>query len=354
VVDLAGPRQQNRDVVHDMADVARLAGVSTATVSRALRGLPNVSAQTRDRVLAAVAELDYVPSPSAASLASGRTRTVGVLTPWVSRWYFGQVIEGIERTLHATRLDALLYQMAADRSPAPLRFEPSALQRRVDGIIVVGLPLEARELAALELLGHPIVGVGSGDPDHPQVRLDDIGTARHAVGFLADLGHRTIGMLAGDPSDDIAWSPGFLRQVGWREELTARGLEHGRELVADGQFTLDGGRRAGIALLRRRPDVTAVFAASDEMAMGLLLAANAVGRHVPADLSVVGVDGHELAEVVGLTTMAQDALAQGEQAALLMLDLLGGIPVERAHVYSTRLVVRSSTAAPPGATISIS
>ncbi|WP_159809174.1 LacI family DNA-binding transcriptional regulator [Cellulomonas citrea] len=329
-----------------MADVARLAGVSTATVSRALRGLPNVSAQTRDRVLAAVAELDYVPSPSAASLASGRTRTVGVLTPWVSRWYFGQVIEGIERTLHAAHLDALLYQLDSERSSEPLRFDPSALHRRVDGLIVVGLPLEPRELDALEDLGYPIVGIGAAAPRHAHVRLDDVTTARRAVAHLADLGHRTIGLLTGSRDDNIAWSPGYQRRVGWRAELDSRGLEHGVDLESDGGFSMLGGRHAGHVLLRRRPDVTGVFAASDEMAMGLLLAARDLGLRVPEDLSVIGVDGHEMDEVTGLTTMAQDAQQQGEAAARLLLDLLAGRSVPSTHVYPTTLVVRTSTAAP--------
>lgn len=328
-------------------DVARRAGVSTATVSRALRGLPSVSPRTRALVQAAADEIGYVPTPSASSLASGRTSTVAVLTPWVTRWYFGQVIEGVERTLHAAHLDALLYILDADRRPQPLRFDPAALRRRVDGSIVVGLPLERAELAALESLGIPIVGIGAGDPAHPLVRLDDVGAARAAVAHLADLGHRVIGLLAGSPDDDIPWSPGYLRRVGWQQELAARGLDADASLVRDGEFSLTGGRRAAHALLDLRPDVTAVFAASDEMAMGVLLAAEDRGLRVPAQLSLVGFDGHELGPVVGLTTIAQDALQQGVDAAALLLELMAGREVPACTLYPTHLVVRRTTGPVP-------
>lgn len=331
-------------MTHGIDDVARSAGVSTATVSRALRGLPNVAEATRRRVLQAAADLGYVPSPWAVSLASGRTRTIGLITPWVTHWFFANVIEGAERTLRTEGFDALLYTFDVVRGTQRLRFDPDVLRRRVDGVLVVGLPLEPDELAALELLGYPTIFIGAGAPGRVTVRLDDVATARTATRHLLDLGHRRIAHLSGEPDDTMAWSPAMQRSIGWRAEMTDHGLTDTAELELHGHFDMPGGRATARRLLREHPDVTAIFAASDEMAMGAILAARDVGLRVPEDLSVIGVDGHEMAEVAGLTTMAQDAMAQGAMAASMLLDLFTGTPVPTEVVFPTRLVVRGSTA----------
>ncbi|WP_240675558.1 LacI family DNA-binding transcriptional regulator [Cellulomonas endophytica] len=332
-----------RIMAHGIDEVARAAGVSTATVSRALRGLPNVSDATRARVLAAATALGYVPSPSAASLASGRTRTIGLLTPRVQHWFFANVIEGAERALRRQGFDALLYTSADERPRR--RVDPGVLRHRVDGVLVVGLPLEDAEVATLVALGRPLVFVGTGAPGQVVVHIDDLATAVAATEHLVGLGHRTVGLVTGEP-DAAPWSPPALRTEGWRRTLLAAGLEAGPDLVEHGHFEVAGARAALGRLLDRRPDVTAVLAASDEMAMGVVLAARDLGRRVPEDLSVVGIDGHDLGELAGLTTMAQDALGQGATAARMLLDLLAGTSVPAEVVHPTQLVVRTSTAPP--------
>lgn len=342
---------------HGIVDVARAAGVSTATVSRALRGLPNVAAGTRARVLRVAAELGYVVSPSASSLASGRTRTVGLLTPWVTRWFFANVIEGAERALRARGFDALLSMFRDDEGGSGLRFDPDALRRRVDGVLVVGMPLRPAELGALEGLGRPLVFVGPGTPGHVTVCIDDAAAAHAVTAHLVGLGHRRVAHLTGSVRDDEPASPAVRRTAGWRAALAEAGLEpdpgllqHADAeagLLASGHFGLEGGRRSLHLLLDRRTDVTAVFAASDEIAMGALAAAQERGLRVPEDLSVAGVDGHELGGLLGLTTVAQDAFTQGADAAGLVLRLAAGETVPGESVHPTRLVVRSSTGPPP-------
>lgn len=329
-------------------DVARAAGVSTATVSRALRGLPNVSGATRERVREAASRLGYVPSPSAASLASGRTRTIGLLTPWVSRWFFAQVIEGAERALRAVGYDVLLYTFEVEQHRRRRRVDPSVLRRRVDGTLVVGLPLDDDEVRSLVGLGTPLAFVGSGPADQVTVRLDDVRTGLVATRHLLGLGHRVVGHLTGLREPATSWSPPEERSAGWVQAMREAGGEPSPDLVERGAFDLDGGRAATRALLARRPDVTAVFAASDEMAMGAVLAARELGLDVPGDLSVVGVDGHALGELVGLTTVAQDAYQQGADAATLLLEMIGGTPLPASITYPTRLVERTSTAPPRG------
>jgi len=333
-------------VAHGIDDVARVAGVSTATVSRALRGLPNVSAATRERVRSAAAELGYVASPSAASLASGRTRTIGLLTPWVNHWFFANVIEGAERALRVEGFDALLHTFEVSRRAPRLRVDASVLRRRVDGILVVGLPLDSHEVSALVGLGHPLIFIGSGVPGQVTVRLDDVATGRDATEHLLGLGHRRIGHVSGSPDDVTPFSPPVGRREGWVEALTGAGIVVDPLLEVHGHFDLAGGRESAHVLFDRCPDVTAVFAASDEMAMGVILAARDRGLRVPEDVSVVGVDGHDLGELVGLTTMMQPAVEQGAAAAALLLDMITGNPVPDELVYQTQLVVRGSTCAP--------
>lgn len=329
-------------MAHGIEDVARAAGVSTATVSRALRGLPNVTEATRARVRQVAAELGYVASPSAASLASGRTRTIGLLTPWVSRWFFANVIEGAERTLRASDMDALLYTFEVTRGPRR-RVDLSVLRRRVDGVVVVGLPMTGDEVADLVALGKPLIFIGAGPPDQITVRIDDHATARAATQHLIGLGHRRIAHVTGDRDDTTGWAPVVDRLGGWRAAMADAGLEIPAGFEVRGDFDVARGREAARRLLEEHPDVTAVFAASDEMAMGVILAAGELGLRVPQDLSVIGVDGHDLGELVGLTTMAQDAPAQGVAAAAMMLELIAGAPMPADAIFPTRLIERRTT-----------
>jgi LacI family transcriptional regulator, repressor for deo operon, udp, cdd, tsx, nupC, and nupG len=333
--------------VAGIEDVARAAGVSTATVSRALRGLPNVSEATRRRVHAEAARLGYVPTPSASSLATGRTRTIGLLTPWVSRWFFANVIEGAERALRDVGYDVLLHTFVVRRDEPRRRLDPDVLRHRVDGTLVVGLPLDEEEVRSLVGLDRPLAFVGSGPEDQVTVRLDDVATGYAATRHLLDLGHRVVGHVTGVPDLVSSWSPPAERSLGYARALAEAGIDVDPVLSANGDFDVEGGRASTAELLRRRPDVTAVFAASDEMAMGALLAARDLGLRVPEELSVVGVDGHDLGEVVGLTTVAQDAYQQGADAALLLLDMGSGAPVPGRLTYPTELVRRRSTGPPP-------
>jgi DNA-binding LacI/PurR family transcriptional regulator len=324
-----------------------MAGVSTATVSRALRGLPNVSDATRDRVRSAAAMLGYVPTPSASSLASGRTRTVGVLTPWVSHWYFANVIEGAERSLRRQGYDALLYTFTVERRGRQT-VDVEVLRRRVDGVLVVGLPLGTYEAESLLALQVPVVFVGSGIEGQVTVRVDDYLIGRTATQHLLSLGHRRIGHVTGLPDTVSSWSPPIGRRRGWQDALHEAGLPAPAEWLVNGYFDVEGGRESTRQMLEQAPEVTAVFAASDEMAMGAMLAAQDAGLRVPEDLSIIGVDGHELGEVVGLTTISQPILEQGSVAAEALLTLIhgGAEPDPASTSYPVELVVRTSTGPP--------
>jgi DNA-binding LacI/PurR family transcriptional regulator len=326
-------------------DVARLAGVSTATVSRALRGLPSVREDTRSRVLQAAAELDYHPSPTASSLASGRTNTIGLLTPSVARWFHAHVIEGAERALRAAGLDVLLYAFEVNASMSRAQVDPRVLRGRVDGVLVVGLPVVDSELETLAALGVPLVFIGAGPPGHVRVHMNDARAAGVVVGELVRAGHRRIGQVLGSPARTVPWSPAVERARGAAERLAAEGIAAGA-LVEHGDFTVEGGRAAAARLLDRESEVTAIFAHSDEMAFGVLAELESREIRVPEAMSVAGIDGHDLASLVGLSTVEQDAAGQGAMGAALVLEMIAGTSVGPDLVFPTRWVPRRSLGAP--------
>jgi DNA-binding LacI/PurR family transcriptional regulator len=334
-------------MVSSIVDVAREAGVSTATVSRALRGLPRVSPNTRRHVLRTAQELGYVISPSASTLATGRTRTVGVVVPAIQRWFYGQVVAGIDSVLRENDLDLLLYNLADGGGRAHF-FERMPLRRRVDGVVVVTLPLAQTELDALRDLQVPLslVGVGrSATSDASLVRVDDEAAAAGAVQHLLNLGHRRIGLIAGLAAEPLPFLAAEQRRRGYLRTLRRAGVPIDPALDTPGNFEFEGGAQAMAQLLTLADPPTAVFAASDEMALGALRTLQRMGLRVPQDMSVVGFDDHELAALVDLTTVSQGVHAQGATAARQVLAALAGEEAPRASIVPTQLVVRGSTAA---------
>lgn len=331
-------------------DVARLAGVSTATVSRALRGLPTVSQATRDRVLAAAAQLGYSASPSASRLAGGKTGTIAVVVPRITRWFFATVVEAAEDALHRAGYDLLLHNLGGSESERQRLLQTAALHKRVDAMMLVATPLQAQDLDAITGLALPGVTVssGTGVPGWPSIRIDDLAAARAATNHLIQYGHRRIAHVSGDPADELAFTTHIDRRRGYREALTAAGIPIDPALDVEEEFTVVGGERAVAELLRRGAPPTAIFAACDEIAMGAMGALRQAGLNVPADVSVIGIDDHDLAGVVGLTTVAQPAAEQGRLAANVLLNALtgGDYPKENTVILPTHLIVRESTAPP--------
>jgi DNA-binding LacI/PurR family transcriptional regulator len=332
-------------------DVARLAGVSTATVSRALRGLPTVSESTRSRVLAAAAQLRYTASPSASRLAGGKTGTVAVIVPRITRWFFGTVVEGAEEVLHQAGYDMLLFHLGGREQTRQQLLHTTNLRKRVDGVMLVATPMEMADVSAVSDPALPGVTVSSGTvvPGWPCVRIDDVLAARTATTHLLELGHRRIAHISGDPSDELAFTTHLDRRRGYRDALAAAGVAPMPGLDVDAEFTVPGGSRATEELLSRGDPPTAIFAACDEMAMGAIATLRQAGLRVPADVSVIGIDDHDLAGVVGLSTVAQPAAEQGRIAAGILLDpLRQHRPDEEPNpvILPTRLVVRESTGPP--------
>ncbi|NBM14500.1 LacI family DNA-binding transcriptional regulator [Streptomyces sp. GC420] len=327
-----------------ITDVAKAAGVSASTVSRALRGRSGVSDEVRARITEVAASLGYTASRNASGLASRRTFTVGVLTPFVGRWFFGQVIDSVEKVLSASGYDLLLYNVGSDEARDRF-FTAMPARKRVDALLSL-LVLTDDEAAALRSMEVPLAAVVGGPrPGFATVGIDDRAGARLAVRHLINLGHRRIGLIGTGPTAPMHWTTPIERRRAYLETLAEAGLAFDPELEADGDYTVAGGERAMTQLLTAVHPPTAVFAQSDEMAMGALRALRHHGLRVPEDMCLVGFDDHELAEVAGLTTVAQPVAEQGTAAARILLDQMQNPGAEAPEFVElpVRLVARDTT-----------
>ena len=340
--DSAGRRRRGPS----MADVARLAGVSGQTVSRVANDRNNVDAVTRDRVQAAMRQLGYRPNSAARALRNGEYRSIGVIV-------FELHSFGTTRTLDAIAAAATISGYAINLVPV-LDVTQSAVtnafsrlgEQAVDGVIIL---IEAHTLdeAGVRLPhGLPVVVVdSSAHYDYPIVDTDQRQGARLATEHLLGLGHATVWHLGGPPTSFAA----DRRRRSWEATL----LDHGREVppVLDGDWTATSGYDAG-RRLATNPEVTAVFVANDQMALGLLRALHEHGRDVPGDVSVVGFDDMEESAHFWppLTTIRQNFVDVGRLSVdALIREIHAGEHHHEPVAVAAKLVHRSSTAPPPTA-----
>ena len=335
----------------NLADVARLAGVSPATASRALSDHPHVAEATRARVWEAAGALEYVVSPDASGLARGTTGRVAVVVPHLARWWFGAALEGLTGVLREAGKDVLLYRLG-DAGARRAFFEELPARRRADAVVLLGFGVDDRERERLERIGVGIVAAGTRIGSHPSVSIDEHAAGRQAVDHLLHLGHRRIGMIVTtDPELDPAQPEG--RAAAYRCALADAGVAGDPALVVTVPWSPEGGAGAMGALLGLPDPPTAVYAHSDEIALGAVGTLRRAGLRVPEDVSVIGIDDHPLAALTDLSTVAQPASDQGATAARMALAGLAGQP-ERSVTVPTRLVIRGSTAPPRGAAEGVS
>ncbi len=332
-------------------DVAREAGVSVATVSRALRGLPNVAESTRTKVQEVASRMQYRADPSAARLATGRTRLVQVAAPTVDGWYFSRFIAGAIDHLVASGYEAITRPVGDPESRAEFLNELVHLEKRVDGLIVVDLNISEEQAEELANAGVATVTAGFATQRFPAVVVDDFHVGWVATNHLLELGHTRIGVISGEPNHPLAFSIPGLRLAGYTAALAEHGIAVDPALEQSGRFTAPGGRRAMERLLAMDDPPTAVFAMSDEMAFGAWRAMQDAGLSWPDDVAIVGIDDHELAELVDLTTVRLAPRRLGGVAAeRLLANIENREPVvadeDEARNASLRwleLVPRSST-----------
>lgn len=326
-------------------DVARAAGVSTATVSRALRNHPYVADATRAKVVAAAARLRYVANPNAARLASGATSTVGLLAPVLTSWYTSEVVAGVEEVFAEAGYDLLIGTadpLARDRM---LNGE-TRFRQRVDGVILVDVMCREAGAQRLAQLDVPVVVLGEELYAVDSVSVDNIAGAAMAARHLVELGHRRIGLVGGRSYAEDQHDVPNDRAAGFRSALATAGVQLPEHHEVDGGFTIEGGRQAMLALMRLPEPPTGVFAMSDEMAFGALHALRDLGLTPGHDVSLIGFDDHPVSDAVGLTTVRQPVRTIGRTGARVLLARLEGLGRAQHLAMPLELVVRSSTGVP--------
>ena len=324
-------------------DVAMAAGVSIGTVSRVLNDHPEVSSASRDRVRAAIAQLDYRPSQVGRALSKRAIAAIGVLVPDVTDPVFMLIVQGIESV--ASRYGYAVMLANSERTASKeTRFGNLMAQFGVSGAIVVGGGRQRdRELA--KLLG-PIPTVVVARPSasgvFPSAAIEHYVAARTAVEHLLDLGHTRIGCVRGDPRSEA----GSERYRGYLEAMEARGLAPEPELATGNAFELSVGFSAAAQLLDVDPRPTALFFSSDEMALGGLRAIRDRGLRIPEDISVVSLNDIPFAATSDppLTTVRMPAREMGMMGMQMLSDLIEGRGPVRDVVLSVELVLRQSTA----------
>lgn len=323
-------------------DVAAAAGVSPKTVSRVINSEPNVRAQTEQRVRAAIEKLNFRPDPSARSLAASRSYLIGVIYDNPSDSYLMEIISGVLDTCQSQHYQTLL---------CPLRFDRADLLREVDSLIaqsrpgglVLTPPLTDNDalLAHLRSLGVPFACISPKRPEGCGVTFDERQAAREMVAHLIELGHRRIGHVRGH----VAHGASRWRVDGYRDALKRAGIAFDPALLVQGEFSFDSGMQAARTLLDLDEPPTAIFAANDDMAAGVVRVALERGLSVPAELSVCGFDDIPIARQIfpALTTVRQPAREMGASAAAELLKSLRDPAQATMRRLPYSLCLRAST-----------
>ncbi|EAP93524.1 MULTISPECIES: DNA-binding transcriptional regulator CytR [Vibrio] len=329
-----------------MKDVAQLAGVSTATVSRALMNPEKVSVSTRKRVETAVLEAGYSPNTLARNLRRNESKTIITIVPDICDPYFAEIIRGIEDA--AVENDYLvLLGDSGQQKKRESSFVNLVFTKQADGMLLLGTdhPFDVSKPEQKNLPPMVMACEFAPELELPTVHIDNLTSAFEAVNYLAQLGHKRIAQISGPTTATLC----KFRQQGYQQALRRAGVSMNPAYSTVGDFTFEAGAQAVRQLLALPEQPTAIFCHNDAMAIGAIQEAKKLGLRVPQDLSIVGFDDIQFAQYCDppLTTISQPRYEIGRQAMLMMLDLLKGNDVQAgSRLLEAKLVVRGSTAPP--------
>ena len=325
-------------------DVAQIAGVSTATVSRALSQPDRVREHTRDLVRRAIEKLGYVPDAAGRALASGRTRTVGCLIPTLDHAIFARSTQALQNTLAQAGYQLLV--ASHNYNPVQeLALVEALVQRGVDALVLVGAKHDKQLWKSLAVWAKPVLLTWACDPRMPSVGFDNHAIAALATRHLLNLGHRRIGMISGHTQHN---DRAHARVEGLRDTLTSAGIKLSANFISEQDLNIRGGRLGLIELLKNQPVPTAIVCGNDLLATGALLEAQRQGLKVPDEVSICGIDNHDLAVEMnpGLTTVNLPTQDLGRIAATQILAALAGEPFAQQSLLPFDLIVRGTTSSP--------
>lgn len=303
-------------------DVAKQAKVSVATVSRILNNLSGYSEETKEKVLKVIKDIGYERNDLARGLATNSTATIGVLVPSVSTIFFAEILNGIEDTAHKNGYSVVICNTGED-GKRTLEYLKILSAKRIDGIIITSSDLTEEYYKTITAISIPCVLVSTISYKHPlpYVKVDDEQASYTATQYLIENGHKSIAMIAGAKDDPIA---GIPRVNGYLKALKDYGLSINKSLIKHGDFSYRSGKKCMQELLCEKYKFTAIFAASDDMAVGALAIAHSEGIKIPDDLSIIGYDNTQVAEMAfpQLTTVAQPLYQMGQKAIEKLLIMI--------------------------------
>lgn len=328
-----------------IAEVARRAGVGIGTVSRVLNGGQSVSPDTLARVTSVIEELDYHPSPVARNLSLGRTQTLAVVVPFLTHPSVVERIRGLLQRVGHSRYEVIVFDVEApDRRDESLR----RLTRRglADGAVIVSFRPDDALVDGLRAAEIPVVLLDAEHPALPYVAIDNVGGGHLAARYLIDTGHRRVAFVGDTARNPFGFTSSSDRRRGYEAALIEANLPLRPEYIREGAHGRHVAHRLTNELLKLEEPPTAIFAASDTQALGVLEAVELAGRGVPDDISVVGFDDIEVAAYVGLTTVRQPLYDSGVRAAELLLEALEETADEPPQeLLPLELVIRRTTRA---------
>lgn len=330
-------------------DVASKAGVGLGTVSRVINDSPLVSEATRQRVNQAIVELNFVPNPTARRLSLQKTLTIAAIVPFFTRPSFTERLRGIENSLAESEYDLTIYNVETVERRARL-FREIPHRARVDGVIIIALSPRGDDLPLLSQADVPIVLVDSNHQSlnmFNRVVVDDIEGGYIATQHLIDLGHRRIGYISDPLENPFNFTSSRFRYQGYHHALEEAGIPFRGDYHGQGEHGRYEAFRLACNMLSLPDRPTAIFAASDTQAMGVMESARDLNLRIPDELSVIGYDDIEVAEYLGLTTIRQMLFESGQRGVEILLDAVENSsdgPV--CEELPTELIVRQTTARP--------
>lgn len=294
-------KQQRVPTIHD---VARVASVGVGTVSRVINNNPGVKPATRQRVLAAIDTLHYSPNLIARSMVSRRTGSIGVIVPFFTRPFAIEILRSMATAINQAGRELVLYNVETQERSNHY-FHEMPKQRKLDGLLSISLSPDASVATAFRHAGIPLVLVDAYSPLLTSLVVDNVTGAYRAVKCLIEYGHRRIGFINGISEGNFRFNPANDRLIGLHRAIGEANLLFEPELVATAGWDRQGGKQAALQLLTRADRPTAIFAASDIQAIGVLEAAKILNIAIPEQLSVIGYDDIELSELMELSTIQQ-------------------------------------------------